>query len=185
MVFNKYLIVHGKSFILRYSFKTLIPPVAKRYLDFPVHPLRPKIQHMYDNRDPETLWWRVSLHQLGQHKRVVRSWGARRARVAFRETLKQHGFDEAGKRLEPGTTQYGCMDSPNGGLKGSLEVIVRVESIDEPFAEVQSDMHSLFDQLADKARRLGPQRIIASPTPARKPGLWKPKWAGKTNNIGQ
>lgn len=182
---NKYLTAQGKFCILRYSAKPLIPPVAKRYLDTPTHPLRPKIQHMYDNRDPGTLWWRVSLHQLGQHKRVVRSWGARRARVAFRETLKQHGFDEAGKRLEPGTTRYGCMDSPSGGLKGSLEVVVRLESLDEPFAEVQSDMHSIFDQLVDKARVLGPQRIITPATLARKPGLWKPKRSGTTNNLGQ
>ncbi|PLB38989.1 uncharacterized protein BDW47DRAFT_104060 [Aspergillus candidus] len=181
---KKYLTSHGKSFILRYSPQTLIPPVAQRYLDLPVHPLRPKIQHMYDNRDPETLWWRVSLHQFGQYKRVVRSWTARRARVAFREALKQHGFDEAGKRLEPGTTGYGCMDSPNGGLKGSLEVIVRLESIDEPFAEVQSDMHSSFDQLVDKTRVLGSQGVTSS-TPARKTGLWQPKWSGKTNNNGQ
>lgn len=147
------IIASTKQFTLRYVQKHVIPPVAARYLGSHIHPIRPKIHHLYANRDRDTLWWRVSIKQIQGYKRVVRSWSARRVKIAFRQALKERGFDAEGRRLQPEPGNDTHQNAPEGkedNLTGSLEIIVHPQSILESYSAVQSDMHSLLNSLMDK-----------------------------------
>ncbi|KAL4898803.1 hypothetical protein BDV59DRAFT_167558 [Aspergillus ambiguus] len=147
------IIASTKQFTLRYVQKHVIPPVAARYLGSHIHPIRPKIHHLYASRDRDSLWWRVSVKQIQQYKRVVRSWSARRAKIAFRQALQDRGFDAEGRRLplESGSHTTGDMPEGNeGNLTGSLEIVVHPQSILESYSVIQSDMHSLLDSLVEK-----------------------------------
>jgi hypothetical protein len=91
----------GKNplFTIRYNPRNVPPPVALRYLSKPLNPIHPKIAHMYETRDPTTLWWSIAQADVLDEKRVVRSWCSRRVRTAFRESLKKRGLDENGKKI--------------------------------------------------------------------------------------
>lgn len=138
------LVQTTKQFYLRWSPKTVVPPVAARYLGAQSHPIRPKIAHMYANRDPNTLWWRVQTNGL-DHKRVVRSWVARRVRNAFRIALRDRGYDGDGRRIYQSTDTAEPASQQEPGLKGSVEIVVRPESIKEKFTEVLQESNSLVD----------------------------------------
>lgn len=138
------LAASSTTLLLRYSQKALIPRVAGRYLRSPVHPLRPKIAHMYENRDPNTLWLAVTVSQIGDFKRVVRSWCARRTRLAFQNALKQQGFDRLGAPLDQNAQEQ--------RLTGSLEIIVRPLCVKKDFATVQQDAHQLLESLLSQRK---------------------------------
>lgn len=146
------------NLLLRYHAKPIIPPVARRYLGSPVHPLRPKIAHMYEHRDPNTLWWRVSVSQLTPFKRVVRSWCARRARAAFKQALKQQGLDRSGRPLSSNPSKQ--------ALTGSLDVIVRPASISQSFETVQRDAHDLLEGML---KQLAMQQNVVAEKSAKTP----------------
>lgn len=124
--------------LLRYCPENTIPPIAQRYLASPVHPIRPKISHICANRDPNTLWWRVSVSPLGDFKRVVRSWSARRGRMAFRQALKNQGYDELGKPLpdSPISREY--------PFTGSMELSMRPSSLNKPLEVIQKETDRLL-----------------------------------------
>ncbi|KAJ5699056.1 hypothetical protein N7462_001061 [Penicillium macrosclerotiorum] len=149
------LIASSPNLIFRYNHKQVIPPVASRYLGSPVHPIHPKIAYMYEHRDKNTLWWRVSVAQLIQYKRVVRSWCARRVRIAVKQALQRHGYDQLGSPLST---------SPLAGqatLTGSLEVIIRQKVVTQNFETVQNDANDLLtDILAQRAKKLRPSRRL-------------------------
>ncbi|GAE00229.1 conserved hypothetical protein [Paecilomyces variotii No. 5] len=166
------LVQTTKQFHLRWSQKTVVPPVAARYLGAQSHPIRPKIAHMYANRDPDTLWWRVQTNSL-DHKRVVRSWCARRVRNAFRKALRDRGYDGEGRRISQSTDAVEPSSQPEPGLKGSVEIVVRPESIKEKFTEVLKESSSLVDTVV----QLYNQR---NSKPQRKPGGGKHQ-AGRSN----
>lgn len=141
-------LVKGTSqFYMRYNPETVIPPVANRYILSETHPIRPKIQHLYANRDPNTLWWRVNPQPLQSFKRVVRSWGTRRARLAFRQALAAQGFDAEGRRLVSETSGPVAMRPPNYGLKGSLEIAVLPQSLKVGYDAVRKEMDYLVRTL--------------------------------------
>lgn len=149
------VIASTSLYLLRYEPKTVIPPVAKRYLGSPIHPLQPKIAHMYAHRDPNTLWWRVAIHPLQQYRRVVRSWGARRTRLAFQQALEARGFDREGRRIEDSTRGAGktTATGKNGNLVGSVEILVKEASIKEKFPTIQKEMSSIVDTLLRSRRQ--------------------------------
>ncbi|EPS28444.1 hypothetical protein POX_f07528 [Penicillium oxalicum] len=126
------------TLLLRYTSDHVVPPVAQRYLGSPVHPIRPKIAYMYANRDPTTLWWRVSVSHLNQFKRTVRSWCARRARMAFQESLKRQGFDRLGRSTSSSTW------SQKQPLLGSLELTLRPACLHQSFEALQKDTDFLL-----------------------------------------
>lgn len=131
----------SKSILLRYNPKHVYPPVAMRYLASPLHPLQPKIAHMWKHRDRNTLWSRVAIHALSAFKRVVRAWSARRGRVAFQEALKLQGFDKLGVPLPnavPGRTRQ---------LKGTMEIVIFPSSVKQPHEAFQRDMNRLLEDL--------------------------------------
>ncbi|KAE8159410.1 hypothetical protein BDV40DRAFT_241450 [Aspergillus tamarii] len=137
-----------KQFTLRYVPKHVISPIASRYLASPINPIRFKIQHLYATRDRTTLWWRVSLQHLQQQRRVVRSWCARRVRIAFQRALKERGFDTEGRRIRPSSDESGALSEGNcDNLVGSVDILVRPQCVQEGYAAVQADMDSLVDSL--------------------------------------
>ncbi|KAJ5166171.1 uncharacterized protein N7482_004952 [Penicillium canariense] len=141
------LVSSSSNLLFRYTAEPVIPPVAQRYLGSPVHPIRPKIAHMYENRDPDTLWWRVSVSHLNQFKRTIRSWSARRARIAFQGALKQQGFDKLGHPLSlpPSTKKQ--------ALLGSLDITIRPACVYQSFEVVQKDADCLLRNILKQRER--------------------------------
>lgn len=146
------LIASTNLYSIRYDPRALVPPVAKRYLGAPFHPIRPKVAHMYDTRDQNTLWWRVAIYPLQQYRRVVRSWSARRTRLAFEQALEARGFDREGRRIS--NNARGTEKTKMGGnLTGSFEIIVREETIREQYPTIQKEMSSALDALLRAKRQ--------------------------------
>ncbi|KAL2871521.1 uncharacterized protein BJX67DRAFT_342477 [Aspergillus lucknowensis] len=144
------VIASTKQFTLKFSPKLVIPPIALRYLNVRRNdPIRPKIQHMCDNRDRNTLWWRASVKEIHDYKRVVRSWCARRVRTAFRQELKARGFDAEGRSLESNTGGSATPDGIPGNLIGTIHILVEPPCIGEKYATVRQDMKILMDALID------------------------------------
>ncbi|KAJ5887477.1 hypothetical protein N7495_007518 [Penicillium taxi] len=137
----KWMTAGSAALVVRYSPTHIIPPVAQRYLTSPVHPIGPKIAYMYANRDRKTLWWRVSVSPLHQFKRVVRSWCARRVRIAFESALNKRGIDKLGHPLPS--------DAPRRkqSLIGSLEVIARPPCVQQSFTDLQKDADRLLGDI--------------------------------------
>ncbi|PWY90478.1 hypothetical protein BO94DRAFT_26255 [Aspergillus sclerotioniger CBS 115572] len=141
-----------KSLVLRYSPVNKPSHVAMRYLSAEVHPLRPKIAHMYATRDKDTLWWMVNPSYLmsSKMKRLVRSWCSRRARTAFRQALKEHGFDTDGRRIrdEP-------LDSRDRGkdLKGNVELLLHAEIMRMRFEDIRKEMSAGVGALVDRMEK--------------------------------
>ncbi|KAE8150029.1 hypothetical protein BDV25DRAFT_155188 [Aspergillus avenaceus] len=141
-----------KQFSLRYNPKNVISPIAFRYIRMPANPIRPKIMDMYANRDRDCLWWRVSIQQLQQNKKVVRSWCARRVRLAFTNALKDRGYDNEGRRLTSELEeQEVSQDSSHSNMTGYLEIVVHTPCITEKYSSVQADMQSVIGALIEKA----------------------------------
>jgi hypothetical protein len=131
-----------KNLSLLYSSKHVIPPVAARYLGSPVHPIAPKIAHMWATRDRDILWWRVSVSNITHLKRVVRSVCARRARLAFELALKEKGFDRLGRPLLSSLSWL-----PQDPLTGSVDLIVRPSFVKQSFETVQQDARLVLEGL--------------------------------------
>jgi hypothetical protein len=128
------------SMVLRYWSKCNTPPVAARYLNSPTHPIRPKIVDLCAHRERKTLWWRVSVSQIQQSKRVVRSWCGRRVRIAFEQALKQQGLDKLGKPL--------VSESPTGKkLTGTIEIYIQPPCVTQDFEGIQKDAQHLLSLL--------------------------------------
>lgn len=129
------------NLLFRYNNKPVLSNIGARYLLSPVHPLYPKIAHLYKHRDRNTLWWRVSHTQLSSLKRVVRSWCTRRARIAFEQALKQQGFDRLGIPIA------GSECAQKERLTGTLDIVIRPPCVRESFETVQQDTHHLLESI--------------------------------------
>ena len=61
--------------------------------------VHPRILERWHKRT-EPLWWSCASHFIfGGDKRTLRSWNARRGRMAFTKALEQKGFGPDGRRL--------------------------------------------------------------------------------------
>lgn len=136
------------NFMVRYNPRHTIPVIASRYLTSPGHPLRPKISHTWDERSKNELWWRVNINlELGNYKRVVRSWAARRARIAFKGAFAHHGLDPLGHPL-PSNSDTQQQEA----LLGSLEVFVRPQSLTQDFKVIQDDAKYLLQVILNRKK---------------------------------
>ncbi|GAQ45684.1 hypothetical protein ABZX51_007187 [Aspergillus tubingensis] len=156
-----------KSFIMRYFPNYKPSHVASRYLNADVHPLQPKITHMYATRDKSTLWWMVNPSHLMsvRMKRVVRSWCSRRARMAFRLALKDHGFDADGRKA--GQELLGDSSGKGGNgknLKGRVDLLLHADILREPFEVLRKEMDAGVSALVNHLRTT---KDVA-PKPAKK-----------------
>ncbi|KAJ5263268.1 hypothetical protein N7478_010873 [Penicillium angulare] len=143
----KWLNSSSPGLVLRYTTEYVLSPIGKRYLGSADHPIRPKIAYMYENRERNTLWWRVSTSKIGDFKRVVRSWCARRARIAFREALKNQGYDELGIPLP---------DSPKAQtrrLTGSLEILFHPKCVNQSSETLQRDTDRCLEEILQRREK--------------------------------
>ncbi|KAL4924783.1 uncharacterized protein BDV17DRAFT_273866, partial [Aspergillus undulatus] len=124
------LLVPTTLFSAKYAPKQLLTAIAQRYILYsPGNPILPKIRYMCDNRDRNTLWWRVSTASLSSHKKVVRSWCARRARAAFTHEMKARGYDAEGKRIRSDTPLSQTVTESSGNMKGTLTIYLSPASL--------------------------------------------------------
>ncbi|OQE17889.1 hypothetical protein PENSTE_c019G01816 [Penicillium steckii] len=143
------------NFLVRYNPRHTIPTIASRYLTAPGHPLRPKISHMWDIRSKDELWWRVNIDlQLSRYKRVIRSWAARRARLAFTQALAHHGLDTTGHPLPSAS------NTPPDPLLGSMEIFVLPPSLTHKVDVLQEDANYLLQVILNR-KKLREQRAEA------------------------
>jgi hypothetical protein len=84
-----------------------------------LHPLHEKAKRRWNSRtDP--LWWNILVStKIGGTHRVVRGWLLKRARVAFRNALKNKGYTENGTRLVKDFE-----NSTEGDLIGTAQIFV-------------------------------------------------------------
>ncbi|KAA8643429.1 hypothetical protein EYZ11_012655 [Aspergillus tanneri] len=139
------LIASSKLFNLRFSPKNFPPPVANRYIGSRTHPIRPKILHMYENRDPRSLWWYLSNQRTMPYTKVVRSWCMRRTREAFRQALRERGFNADGRRIATDPRGTGTPVDGYDYLQGSVELSISPEIVRESYATVKAEMDSIVD----------------------------------------
>lgn len=137
---------YTSQFALRYHPECLMTSIAARYVAAKMNPLRPKILHLYANRDPNTLWWRVVANHLPL-RRVVRSWSTRRARSAFREALRLRGFEADGRPLIVRENEGKGNVRRRYGLKGTADIHLTMRAVKAEDSAVQQEMLSLVDSL--------------------------------------
>lgn len=90
-----------------------------RFLNFHHHPLHEQSKRRWNSRtDP--FWWNILVStRIGGKKKVVRGWLTSRAKVAFRNALKNKGYAENGARLQKDSEK-----SVNGDLVGTAQIFV-------------------------------------------------------------
>ncbi|KAL4883871.1 hypothetical protein BJY04DRAFT_183408 [Aspergillus karnatakaensis] len=146
-----------KPVTLFYSNHYFTPPHAQRYLLQWFHPVRPKIQHMCDNRSKNALWWRVSTKEIVPWKRVIRSWCARRVRSVFEEELKERGYDAEGNRLRISSRDPAFGPLPSRDLRGSVTLYIQPECITQKYPALREHMKSLVDHLVAQQGKQAPR----------------------------
>ncbi|KAL3473473.1 hypothetical protein BJX99DRAFT_233523 [Aspergillus californicus] len=144
-----------KDLVLRFSWKPVNPPFAARTLTQRFNPIRPKVLHLLENRDPNTLWWRVSIAPCINEKPVVQSWLGRRVRMAFKQELKTRGFDAEGRKLNLDSAAAGGLDK---NMTGTAWIIINPTCIHKEYSRVQLDMKTLMDALIQEQKAPKPER---------------------------
>ena len=136
-----------KLFRVRFSPENNPSFVANRYLNvLELHPLRPKIAYMLARRERNILWRSLLPGTMTGGKRVLRSWCARRVQIAFREALRQHGFDNEGRRLV--LDPQGTLLRKEAGLQGSLDIRLDRSLIQEKSDEILRQAGCVIKALA-------------------------------------
>ncbi|KAL4904677.1 hypothetical protein BDW74DRAFT_154367 [Aspergillus multicolor] len=144
-----------KSFIARFSPESRIQPFALRYLAAKTNPITPKIEHMCNVRDRNTLWWRVTIVDMVSYKSVVRSWAARRARAAFKEELKARGFDSEGRRLASETSGSAATSLGfSGNMTGTLNMDIQPAILTTTFPALLKEMKFTVDALIREQQQM-------------------------------
>lgn len=162
-----------RLFNLKFTPKSVIPSFASRYLALRQSPIYPKIKFQCDNRDPNTLWWRVNSIQILGEKRVVRSRVTRKVRDAFLYELKARGFDAKGRRLD---SNIASTDGIRGNMRGTVTITILPSSLQGSFPAFRKEMKSKVDELVWQQRN---QQSIN----AGKPKVAKPREAQKSTQT--
>ncbi|KAI9695397.1 MAG: hypothetical protein M1820_008652 [Bogoriella megaspora] len=106
------------------------------------------------------LWWTVNKHSKQNVKPVVRSWISRRIKIAFKEALREAGFDAEGIRIssQASATDENIVsgkeksDFKEGNLTGTLCFVPGQEARTAPYAHVMEDVRSILAQLMEIRR---------------------------------
>ena len=139
-------------FYMHHHPKNVLPPVASRYIDMmSYHPAVPKIEHIYKHREKGTLWWNISPAKMVGHKKVIRSWCSRRVRHAFRDALRERGFDRDGKVNV--LNESGDVVGKEKGLQGTLDIRMNATLFEAKYADIEEQAGLLVDHLRDMAAR--------------------------------
>lgn len=78
------------------------------------------------NQRPEGLWWSAIGTSKLAPKRVLRSWAARRLRVAFVESLRKCGYSENGGYISVNKKMQECHQL---SLKGTVQIFANNPSL--------------------------------------------------------
>lgn len=108
------------------------------------HPLKPKIQHLYQNRDRNTLWWRAISHTIPL-KKVVRTTVAKRVRKIFCEVLFQQGYDPYGWPL-PRETKPARIPVRYHPISGYMEIMISQGAVTQESADMRRELATLFQR---------------------------------------
>lgn len=108
-----------KSFLILYSRKRVPSLTAYHILTNKTHPFHLKLRRTYQEKDPNSLWWTVYGVKSQIPTGVVRGWGERRLKQAFRLALRDKGFDAEGRILgEQPPSQKIDVEEEGGGEEG-------------------------------------------------------------------
>lgn len=135
--------ISSRNYIFYYNDTCMMTKFAAQHCGKePTHVLRPKILHLYQNRDRETLWWRAHAHNLSM-KKVVRTSTAKRVRKIFREVLFQQGYDPHGRPL---AFEKLPKDIPVRYLPvaGTLDISILPGAVTQQPADMRGELELLF-----------------------------------------
>ncbi|KAH8695032.1 hypothetical protein BGW36DRAFT_381968 [Talaromyces proteolyticus] len=139
--------IRGQDFLFMYHGDNIMTHWAAlhsyKYQPLP-HALKPKTEYLYQNRDPNTLWWRVTTNHLSM-KKVVRTGSAKKIRKVFREVLKQQGYDAYGRPLAQEHLPEGAR-LRSKPLRGTLEIRVEPSAITQRESNMKSQMMGLLSR---------------------------------------
>ena len=139
-------------FYMHHHPKNVLPPVAARYIGIiNYHPIVPKLQHVYRNREKGTLWWSVSPAKMTGHKKVIRSWCSRRIRHAFCDALRERGFDRDGRVVV--LDESGVVVGKEKGLQGTLDIRMNADLLEATYADIAEQAGFLVDHLRKMSLR--------------------------------
>lgn len=130
--------------------------LARRYLRQPLHPLLPKIEHMYSTREQGILWWCVAHGHLNSERRTVRSISARRLRKGVIEALRRRGYDPKGRRLDIlGPEEQPLRWRVKAPLSGTLEFFMKTPIIKgmRDWEELVRQTGAVIDAVANARNR--------------------------------
>ncbi|PGH34109.1 hypothetical protein GX50_03072 [[Emmonsia] crescens] len=129
-----------------------------------LYALRPKIEYMWATREKGNLWWSASTHgDITSEKSVIRSWCARRVRTAFRDALKERGYDKTGRRIpdieqqeqEQQQQQDGKSLSQLEVLKGTLEIHFRLAVKAAKYTDLVREAGVIVERIEAYLKKLG------------------------------
>lgn len=134
--------IDGPNYIFRYYDSCIMTRWAANHSGTQPHVLKPKIQHLYQDRDRNTLWWRAVTQNLPL-KKVVRTTNARRVRKIFSEVLFQQGYDSMGRplALEKLPGQIPVRHQP---IRGTIEIMVQRGAITQEPADMRRELTVLL-----------------------------------------
>ncbi|KAG5293183.1 hypothetical protein I7I50_03505 [Histoplasma capsulatum G186AR] len=153
-----------RYFAVRYTPENTPTLRAKRFSNdshINLYALRPKIEYMWAMREKGCLWWSASTHgDITSERSVIRSWCARRVRTAFRDALKERGYDKTGRRIQAikqheQQIQDGRPLSQLEALKGTLEINFRLAVKAAEYTDIVREAGILIDGIEAYLQKIG------------------------------
>ncbi|OAX78256.1 hypothetical protein ACJ72_07439 [Emergomyces africanus] len=136
-----------------------------------LYAVRPRIEHTWATREKGNLWWSASTHgDIKSEKSVIRSWCARRVRTAFRDALKDRGYDKTGRRIPDADIgrqawQRDAKPQPPPPpssqlevLKGSLEIKFRLAVKAAKYSDLVREAGTVVESIESYLKQLGEGR---------------------------
>ncbi|KAI9805000.1 MAG: hypothetical protein M1833_006303 [Piccolia ochrophora] len=111
------------------------------------HPRYAIMLRNHRDADPNRLYTRIFMPQSQAAKKVVRSWGQRRLRVAFVEALRERGFNGAGHRVVHGEEGVGRGDRTEQGLVGTANLILLKDIVTAEHETVKRQAQLVVDKI--------------------------------------
>jgi hypothetical protein len=103
-------------------------------------PLVNAVQHRWNTRERKGLWWLVVCKNDVYPKATLRQHQKRRLRNAFRDALKENGWDNNGIPLV-------SAHQPTKPLSGSVQLVVRPGMAQIPFVDLQKQCSATVQDL--------------------------------------
>ncbi|OJD24993.1 hypothetical protein ACJ73_03639 [Blastomyces percursus] len=129
-----------------------------------MYAVQPKIDYMWATREKGQLWWSASAQSdIASERSVIRSWCARRVRTAFRDALRERGYDKTGRRI-PDTEQRerqkpqqrrqaGQPPSRLEALEGTLEIHFRLAVKAAKYTDIVREAGAVIEMIETYLKR--------------------------------